>query len=147
MEQAQLNAMAAELERDLAKRPERRFGFWSGGSLLGILFHRFMHSSWSHLIGNMWLLVLIGFKIEDLWGHWVFSALYLAGGLVAANPQASIASFDVPMVGASGAIAALMGAFLLRLYTKPDNTLNKLMLRFIPLPSGLVFVSTVQDRV
>ena len=75
----------------------------------------FLHGGWMHLIGNMWFLWLAGFVLEDVWGRWVYSAFYLIAGVAAlqfwawSNPG-SIA----PTLGASGAVAALMGAFLVR---------------------------------
>src|SRR6266568_1710357 len=75
----------------------------------------FLHGGWLHLIGNMWFLWLAGVILEDTWGRLLFSALYLVAGIAAlefhswVNPGSM-----VPLVGASGAIAALMGAFLVR---------------------------------
>ena len=73
----------------------------------------FLHGGWLHLIGNMWFLWLAGFVLEDAWGRWVYSIFYLVAGAAAlqfhawANPGSGI-----PTLGASGAVAALMGAFL-----------------------------------
>jgi len=75
----------------------------------------FLHGGWMHLIGNMWFLWLAGFVLEDVWGRWLYSAFYLIAGAAAlqihawANPGSI-----VPTLGASGAVAALMGAFLVR---------------------------------
>ncbi len=75
----------------------------------------FLHGGWMHLIGNMWFLWLAGFVLEDVWGRWLYSAFYLVSGAAAlqihafANPGSAI-----PAIGASGAVAALMGAFLVR---------------------------------
>ena len=75
----------------------------------------FLHGGWMHLIGNMWFLWLAGFVLEDVWGRWLYSVFYLIAGAAAlqfyawTNPDSVI-----PAVGASGAIAALMGAFLVR---------------------------------
>jgi hypothetical protein len=68
-----------------------------------------------HLIGNMWFLWLAGFVLEDVWGRWLYSGFYLIAGVAAlqihawANPGSM-----TPTLGASGAVAALMGAFLVR---------------------------------
>jgi hypothetical protein len=91
----------------LHSKPTWRFGFHSHGNLLGLLLHMFLHGGWAHLLSNMWLLWLVGFKIEDLWGRWVFVGLYLSGGIVAAVLHTPITGIDAPLVGASGAIAAL----------------------------------------
>lgn len=75
----------------------------------------FLHGGWLHLIGNMWFLWLAGFVLEDAWGRPLYTIFYLAAGAAAlqihawANPGSI-----VPCVGASGAVAALMGAFLVR---------------------------------
>src|SRR5580698_5172866 len=75
----------------------------------------FLHGGWMHLIGNMWFLWLAGFVLEDVWGRWLYSAFYLIAGAAAlqfyawTNPGSVI-----PTLGASGAVAALMGAFLVR---------------------------------
>jgi len=75
----------------------------------------FMHASVLHLLGNMWVLWIFGDNIEDHLGHFVYLIFYLVCGLLAsmahiyANPGS-----EIPSVGASGAIAGVMGAFLLR---------------------------------
>jgi len=83
----------------------------------------FLHGSWMHLIGNMWFLRIFGNNVEDSMGRLRFIAFYLLTGLAAALGQviASPASI-VPMVGASGAISGVMGAYLVlyprvRVYT------------------------------
>ena len=68
-----------------------------------------------HLIGNMWFLWLAGFVLEDVWGRWLYSAFYLIAGAAALQFHAwSNAGSITPTLGASGAVAALMGAFLVR---------------------------------
>ena len=73
----------------------------------------FLHGGWMHLIGNMWFLWIFGNNVEDSMGHLRFIAFYLLTGLAAALGQV-IADPDsiVPMVGASGAISGVMGAYL-----------------------------------
>ena len=116
-EQAKLNGMAAEL-RASAKRSV----FWTYGyipadpSLLALFTCMFLHAGWMHLLGNMLFLWLVGGSLEDRWGRVCFSVFYIASGVVAALIHgAMIPQSHVPMVGASGAIAGLMGAFLVRL--------------------------------
>jgi membrane associated rhomboid family serine protease len=72
----------------------------------------FLHGGWIHLLGNLWFLWLFGDNVEDRLGHWKFLLFYLAGGLVAATVQV-VFNFGspVPTVGASGAIAAVLGAY------------------------------------
>lgn len=84
------------------------------GSLFTLFSHMFIHGGWWHLVGNMLIFYLTGFKLEDALGHWKFIIFYLAGG-VAANGLHVLFAQDVPIpcVGASGAIAAAMGGFLI----------------------------------
>ena len=75
----------------------------------------FMHGGWLHLIGNMWFLWLAGFVLEDVWGRWLYSAFYLIAGAAALQFHYwSDPTSITPTLGASGAVAALMGAFLVR---------------------------------
>ena len=78
----------------------------------------FMHGSWSHILGNMWFLAIFGKNVEDTFGRLRYLAFYVAGGFAAAALQAAItliagtaADATVPMLGASGAIAAVLGAY------------------------------------
>jgi membrane associated rhomboid family serine protease len=74
----------------------------------------FMHGSWFHLIGNMWFLWIFGNNVEDSMGHLRFVVFYLLCGLAAAGLQVLTApESPVPMVGASGAIGGVMGAYIL----------------------------------
>jgi rhomboid family protein len=74
----------------------------------------FLHGSWMHLIGNMWFLWIFGNNVEDSMGRLRFIAFYLLTGLAAAFGQV-VANPDsiIPMVGASGAISGVMGAYLI----------------------------------
>jgi membrane associated rhomboid family serine protease len=75
----------------------------------------FLHAGWLHLIGNMWFLWLAGLILEDTWGRAVYIVFYLLAGAFALQVQAWIQPESmVPTIGASGAVAALMGAFLVR---------------------------------
>jgi len=75
----------------------------------------FLHGGWLHLIGNMWFLWLAGFVLEDVWGRWLYSVFYLIAGAAALQFHAwTNAGSITPTLGASGAVAALMGAFLVR---------------------------------
>jgi membrane associated rhomboid family serine protease len=74
----------------------------------------FMHGSWLHLIGNMWFLWVFGNNVEDAMGHFRFLGFYLLCGLAAAALQLVLTSDpEIPMVGASGAIGGVMGAYIL----------------------------------
>lgn len=75
----------------------------------------FLHGGWLHLIGNMWFLWLAGFILEDNWGRAIYSIFYLVAGAVALQFHGWMYPHSfVPLLGASGAVAALMGAFLVR---------------------------------
>jgi membrane associated rhomboid family serine protease len=94
-----------------------------GGQFVNLFSSMFLHGSWMHLIGNMWFLWLFGNNIEDSMTRPRFILFYLLTGVAAALAQvvASPAS-PVPMVGASGAISGVMGAYLVlfprvRVYT------------------------------
>jgi membrane associated rhomboid family serine protease len=80
-----------------------------------LLTYMFVHSGWLHLLSNLLILYLAGPFIEDVWGRGVFGAFYAIGGVVAALLFAlQERSMAAPLVGASGAIAGVMGAFLVR---------------------------------
>ena len=80
--------------------------------VLTILTSMFVHGSWSHILGNMLFLWIFGNNVEDHLGHARYLLFYLAGGVVAALVQLlSGPGSDVPTIGASGAIAAVMGAY------------------------------------
>jgi membrane associated rhomboid family serine protease len=90
-----------------------RFGDESlAPALLTLLTSMFLHGGWLHLIGNMWYLWIFGDNIEDRLGHRRFVGFYVGGGLVAALVQyIALPTTGVPTVGASGAIAAVLGAY------------------------------------
>lgn len=76
--------------------------------------HMFLHAGWLHLLSNMWTLVIFGDNVEDRLGSVRFILFYLVGGVVAGMLQVVLgASPNIPSVGASGAIAAVLGAYFL----------------------------------
>jgi membrane associated rhomboid family serine protease len=78
-----------------------------------LLTSMFLHASWVHLLGNMWFLWIFGDNVEDAMTRSRFLALYVLGGLAAALAQVVAGPSSVlPMVGASGAVGAIMGAYL-----------------------------------
>ncbi len=86
----------------------------AGRHWITILTAMFMHASWLHILGNMVFLWAFGPEIEDAMNPWRYLAFYLAGGLAATLAQvAASPSSTIPNLGASGAIAAVMGAFLI----------------------------------
>lgn len=88
---------------------------WAGyppGAWTTALTYMFLHGGWLHFILNMWVLWVFADNVEDALGHWRFTAFYLLSGLAAlALHVAFNASSDMPVVGASGAIAGVMGAY------------------------------------
>jgi membrane associated rhomboid family serine protease len=79
-----------------------------------VLTSMFMHGSWLHIIGNMWFLWIFGDNVEDAMGPVKYLVFYLLCGVAAAATQVlSSPSSTVPMVGASGAIAGVLGAYLM----------------------------------
>jgi membrane associated rhomboid family serine protease len=100
-----------------------------GGHLITILTAMFMHASWSHIIGNMVFLWAFGPQIEDLMGRPRYLAFYILGGLAATLAQVALnPDSTVPNLGASGAIAAVMGAFLV---TYPRDQIRSLLFLFV----------------
>ena len=101
----------------------------------------FMHGGWMHIIGNMLYLWVFGDNIEDTLGHGRYLAFYLVCGLAAAGTQILVdASSQVPSIGASGAVAGVLGAYLI-LY--PKHRINSLIflgyfVRMVQLPAMLV---------
>ncbi len=80
---------------------------------LSLLTSMFSHGSWMHLIGNMWFLWIFGDNVEDSMGSVRFAIFYLLSGFAAAAAQiVADAASPIPMVGASGAIGGVMGAYI-----------------------------------
>jgi membrane associated rhomboid family serine protease len=100
-----------------------------GHDWITLLTSMFMHASWMHIIGNMIYLWAFGREIEDAMGAVRFLFFYLAGGFVAMLAQIlGDPSSRIPALGASGAIAAVMGAFIV---TYPRDRIRTLLFIFI----------------
>ena len=98
----------------------------AGQHWITILTAMFMHGGWMHIIGNMVFLWAFGPEIEDAMGPIRYLAFYLLGGFIASIAQiAAMSGSTVPNLGASGAIAAVMGAFLI---TYPRDKIRTLLL-------------------
>ncbi|MFV2090230.1 MAG: rhomboid family intramembrane serine protease [Pseudomonadales bacterium] len=94
------------------------------GSPLSLLTSMFMHGGWFHIIGNMWFLWVFGDNVEDVMGPGRFIGFYLLCGLAAAAAQIiADTNSTLPMVGASGAIGGVMGAYALLFPRVRVNTL------------------------
>ena len=85
----------------------------SANAFLTPLTSMFLHGGWLHLIGNMWFLWVFGNNVEDSMGRVRFVLFYLTTGLIAAATQMLVnPNSSIPMVGASGAISGVMGAYI-----------------------------------
>ena len=101
----------------------------AGRHWINIITAMFMHGSWSHIIGNMIFLWAFGPEIEDMVGPRRYLVFYLLGGLAATLTQIAAGPLStVPNLGASGAIAAVMGAFLV---TYPRDRIRSLLVIFV----------------
>ena len=88
-------------------------GNYLGQAMLGMVTSMFLHGGWLHLLGNMLFLWIFGNNVEDRVGRIPFLLFYLVGGIAAALTQVVIDPHStVPLVGASGAIAAALGAYI-----------------------------------
>ena len=112
-----------------------------GSSLVTLITSMFLHGGWLHLIGNMMFLWVFGDNIEAVLGHFGYLLFYLAGGLAASaahillNPDSAI-----PSVGASGAISAVLGAYVVMF---PGSRIRTIVLTFgifITYVSALIFL-------
>ena len=84
-------------------------------SILNIFTSMFLHGSISHIIGNMWFLWIFGDNVESVLGHVKYALFYILCGSIAAVTQILIdPSSEIPMVGASGAIAGVLGLYMMR---------------------------------
>jgi membrane associated rhomboid family serine protease len=105
----------------------------------------FLHAGWLHLLGNMLFLWIFGNNVEDTMGRVRFLAFYVGSGFVAALVQAwvtlhyaGVTAASVPTVGASGAIAGVLGAYFVLL---PHARVVTLLFGFLPVPiSAVVFL-------
>ena len=115
----------------------RRFLANPGGDFMTLFSSMFMHAGWLHLLGNMLYLWIFGDNVEDRFGHAKFAIFYLLCGLAATFAQLAFSSgSNVPNLGASGAIAGVLGAYILLF---PKGRVNVLMGRgVIPMPALVV---------
>jgi membrane associated rhomboid family serine protease len=119
-----LNGLAFYYELTLSETELHRFildwglipaqlAFNSADSWMRILSSMFLHGGWFHILSNMWILIIFGDNIEDRMGGMRYLIFYLLSGTVAALSQAFLyPTSTIPMVGASGAIAGVLGAYL-----------------------------------
>jgi membrane associated rhomboid family serine protease len=113
----------------------------AGEDLHTVLTSMFLHAGWMHLAGNMLFLWIFGDNMEDAFGHVGFLGFYLASGLAAAILQvAADPGSPIPMVGASGAIAGILGGYLLMF---PKARVDVLIIfivffRILPVPAWIM---------
>jgi membrane associated rhomboid family serine protease len=117
--------------------------------LISLLTSMFLHGGWLHLLGNMLFLWVFGRNIEDLIGGGRFLLFYLLCGLAAAVVQVVANPYSrVPTIGASGAIAGVMGAYLIKFPRSQIDTLAVLFIFItrvqIPAPFYLLFWFAIQ---
>ncbi len=107
----------------------------------GLISSQFLHGGWMHLAGNMLFLYIYGDNVEDEMGHVPFLLFYLASGVAAGLVQVAFDSDStIPMVGASGAIAGVMGAYLL-LFPKAKVDILIIFIvffRIFPIPAWIL---------
>ena len=118
-EQEELDRLTVEALGGLETHPYIRWGLIpSRPSPITFITHMFLHGGFLHLLGNLLILYLAGPFVEDVWGRPLYAGIYFLSGLAAA---AAFIVFNidstVPMIGASGAIAGVMGAFLIRYWS------------------------------
>ncbi len=112
-----------------------------GGFFVPVFASMFLHAGWIHLLGNMLFLFVFGRSIEDRYGHLKFFAIYFLSGLGAALVHIVFnAGSRIPTVGASGAIAGVLGAYLVSFPSARITTLIPLLFFFwkVELPAVLI---------
>jgi membrane associated rhomboid family serine protease len=137
-----MNALAWLYEVSMPERMLNRFVFMYGVvpaafAPATLITSMFLHGSWSHILGNMWYLWIFGDNVEDRVGHGRFIVFYLLCGVAAAYGQVLMSPDSVaPMVGASGAIAGVMGAyFVLYPHSRVLTLIPWIFLQVVELPA------------
>jgi membrane associated rhomboid family serine protease len=114
--QAEMDSLVAQYESVTSTSLLDKYAFVPAHPhAIAYLTANFLHGGWLHIIGNMWFLWLAGAILEDTWGRIIYPVFYLIAGVAALQFHAwTHPGSLVPTLGASGAVAALMGAFLVR---------------------------------
>lgn len=111
-----------ELEKDFENVKNERIAYHWGfvparWNFISMITYAFLHGGWFHIIGNMLFLWIFGTALEDKWGPYVYTGFYFLGAIAGATLHGIVEGrADIPMIGASGAIFALCGAFMYRFY-------------------------------
>ncbi len=120
--QTSLDPSSAELfARQFGEVPSHLAAFLAGSQrytlpavVIPFFTSMFLHASWTHVLGNMWFLYIFGDNVEDYLGHFTYLLFYVLAGLIAMTTQVAIyLHSSVPTVGASGAIAGVLGAYFI----------------------------------
>lgn len=120
--------------------PADFLGHFGAGQIVNVFTSMFLHGGFAHIIGNMWFLFIFGDNVEDRMGHIGFLLFYLITGICAAMAQVFLSgSSNVPMIGASGAISGVLGAYFI---FYPHATVQALMpmgsfSRIVHVPAGV----------
>jgi membrane associated rhomboid family serine protease len=140
-----LNALAWLFEISLPETVLSRFltvygvvpAYFSAPTLITSMF---LHGSWSHVIGNMWYLWIFGDNVEDNLGHGRFMVFYLLCGMVAAIGQIAMdPNSTLPTIGASGAIAGVMGGyFVLYPHSRVLTLIPWIFIQIVELPATVL---------
>src|SRR6266850_2392437 len=137
-----LNALAWFLELSMDERQLTAFLYIYGVvpaafSWPTLITSMFLHGSWSHFLGNMWYLWIFGDNVEDRVGHGRFIVFYLLCGIAAALGQIVMdPSSELPTIGASGAIAGVMGAyFVLYPHSRVLTLIPWIFIQIVELPA------------
>ena len=140
-----INALAWFYEVSLPERALNHFLFVYGVvpaafAPVTLITSMFLHGSWSHILGNMWYLWIFGDNVEDRVGHGRFIVFYLLCGVAAAYGQTVMdPDSALPIVGASGAIAGVMGAyFVLYPHSRVLTLIPWIFLQVVELPAILL---------
>jgi membrane associated rhomboid family serine protease len=122
--------------------PRQLFTHWADGAQWLTLFtHMFLHGGVAHVLGNCWFLWIFGKNVEDRLGPLQFLIFYLLSGLAAAALQVIVdPGSSVPMLGASGAISGVLGAYLLLFPTAWIITLVPWIVPILPVPAFIFLV-------
>lgn len=119
-EQSQLDALAHQAIETLSNTSFRKWGLIPDDiSLSDLITYMFMHGGWIHLFSNLFILFLSGPFIEDVWGRTAYLGFYLIAGVFSALMfSLHYPDSTIPLIGASGAISGVMGAFLIRFWKR-----------------------------
>lgn len=140
----QLSLPEAELQRFISQAaliPLRVTAYWGPLAARSLLTSLFLHGSWMHILGNMLYLWIFGDNVEERLGPLGYLLFYLASGVVASLAQVAVApGSSVPIIGASGAVAGVLGAYLVLFPHARVRTLVTLFyfLRVVELPAAIV---------